>query len=149
MARGHFAQVMQREHHHRCYRKWQETFQVEQLYQEVSEEVREMHDYLLMQRTEDLKKIAETEAKAEADREQAEQKRDQKLNKLIFFISVLFCFPSLVMAFLGTNIEGYTNSEGVSGLFAIILIACSFMPGLALWLGYSIIRRKTDKKSIR
>ena len=45
-ARGYFTQVMQREHHHRVYRKWQEVFQLERLYQEVSEEVREMHEYL-------------------------------------------------------------------------------------------------------
>jgi len=46
-ARGYFTQVMQREHHHRCYRKWQETFQIKELYQEVSDEVRDLHEYLL------------------------------------------------------------------------------------------------------
>jgi hypothetical protein len=58
-ARGYFAQVMQQEHHHRCYRKWQETFQVERLYRDVRDEVREMHDYLHMRRTERLQQLAE------------------------------------------------------------------------------------------
>ncbi len=45
-ARGYFVQVMQREHHHRYYRQWQEVFQLEKLYAEVSGEVREMVDYV-------------------------------------------------------------------------------------------------------
>ncbi len=53
-ARGYFTQVMQRENHHRCYCKWQEIFQVEALYREVSDEVREMHETLQMKRAESL-----------------------------------------------------------------------------------------------
>jgi hypothetical protein len=37
--RGHFVQVMQREHHHCCYRKWLEVFQIDELYQEVRDEI--------------------------------------------------------------------------------------------------------------
>jgi hypothetical protein len=48
-ARGYFAQVMQLEQHHRYYCRWRETLQLETLYQEVSDEVREMHDYLQLQ----------------------------------------------------------------------------------------------------
>jgi hypothetical protein len=50
-ARGYFTQVMQREHHHRCYRQWHQVFQIEQLYQEVNDEVRDMYEYALMQQT--------------------------------------------------------------------------------------------------
>ena len=50
-ARGYFTQVMQREHHHRCYRQWHQVFQIEQLYQEVNDEVRDMYEYTLMQQT--------------------------------------------------------------------------------------------------
>jgi hypothetical protein len=53
-ARGYFAQVMQREHHHRIYQRWQETFQVERLYREVGDEVETMANYLLVRRTERL-----------------------------------------------------------------------------------------------
>jgi len=55
-ARGYFDQVMQREHHHRVYRRWQETFHVERLYQEVSDEVQKMAEYLLLRRTERLQR---------------------------------------------------------------------------------------------
>jgi hypothetical protein len=42
---------MQREHHHRCYRQWHQVFQIEELYQEVNDEVRDMYEYTLMQQT--------------------------------------------------------------------------------------------------
>ncbi|MEG4230846.1 hypothetical protein QUA40_01830 [Microcoleus sp. Pol11C3] len=50
-ARGYFTQVMQREHHHRCYRQWHQVFQIQELYQEVNDEVRDMYEYTLMQQT--------------------------------------------------------------------------------------------------
>jgi hypothetical protein len=56
-ARGYFTQVMQQEHHHRCYRQWQRTFQVNQLYREVRNEVREIHDYLMLRRTQRLELV--------------------------------------------------------------------------------------------
>lgn len=55
-ARGYFAQVMQREHHHRCYRQWQEVFQLDILYREVNEEVREMHEYAQIRQNQRLEK---------------------------------------------------------------------------------------------
>ncbi|MFB2833001.1 hypothetical protein [Floridanema evergladense] len=71
-ARGYFTQVMQREHYHRCYRKWQEVFQLERLYGELNDEVREMHEYSLMQllRRQD-------EAAKERDRQRQEEIRQQ------------------------------------------------------------------------
>lgn len=71
-ARGYFTQVMQREHYHRCYRKWQEVFQLERLYGELNDEVREMHEYSLMQllRRQD-------EAARERDRQRQEEIRRQ------------------------------------------------------------------------
>lgn len=71
-ARGYFTQVMQREHYHRCYRKWQEVFQLERLYGELNDEVREMHEYSLMQllRRQD-------EAAKERDRQRQEEIRRQ------------------------------------------------------------------------
>jgi hypothetical protein len=55
-ARGYFDQVMQREHHHRVYQQWQETFHLERLYHEVSDEVGKMAEYLLLRRTERLQR---------------------------------------------------------------------------------------------
>lgn len=50
-ARGYFTQVMQRQHHHRCYRQWHDVFQIKELYQEINDEVRDMYEYSLMQQT--------------------------------------------------------------------------------------------------
>jgi hypothetical protein len=47
-ARGHFVQLMQGEHHQLYYQKWQEKFQVKQLYEEVQNELNAMHDFLEM-----------------------------------------------------------------------------------------------------
>ncbi len=55
-ARGYFTQVMQREHHHRCYRQWQKVFQLETLYQEISEEVQEMHEYVQTRQNQNLER---------------------------------------------------------------------------------------------
>ena len=99
-ARGYFTQVMQQEHYHRCYRKWQETFQVERLYQEVSEEVGDMHDYLLMRRTERLQQLAEAEARAERERERAAQERERRLERRLNQIALLLGVPAVGLAYL-------------------------------------------------
>lgn len=53
-ARGYFTQVMQREHHHRYYCKWQEVFQLDTLYCEVNDEIRDLHEYAQMRQNQRL-----------------------------------------------------------------------------------------------
>ena len=48
---------MQRRHHHRCYVGWQETFQISRLYDEVSQEVQSIHEYLLMRKTAQVERL--------------------------------------------------------------------------------------------
>ncbi len=103
MARGHFVQVMQRGHHHRCYRKWQETFQIEQLYQEVKEEVLEMHNYLQAERLDRLQRLAEEEKTAEAERENAAKERSkltERRLKMLNYLAALLGIPALLCSFL-------------------------------------------------
>ena len=57
-AQGYFAQTMQEEHHHRSYSRWQSVFQLERLYRDVAEEVREMHGYLELRQRERAEAIA-------------------------------------------------------------------------------------------
>ncbi|MFA0750937.1 MAG: hypothetical protein SLRJCFUN_001340 [Candidatus Fervidibacter sp.] len=112
-ARGYFTQVMQREHHHRVYRKWQEVFQLERLYQEVSEEVREMHEYL-----------------------QARQvhKLERRINALSAFIGI----PALVFGFLSINLHGITaKEEGLSLGVALGFAVLGFLLGFLVWLWLS------------
>ncbi|MEB3830793.1 hypothetical protein [Phormidium sp. CCY1219] len=81
-ARGYFAQVMQRKHHHRCYCKWQEVFQLDRLYREVHDEVREMQEYSTLQylrRLEAAEKQREQQRLEEKERQAAaEKKREQQ-----------------------------------------------------------------------
>lgn len=83
-ARGHFTQVTQREKHHRFYRKCQEVFQIDNLYTEVNDEVREMHEFL-------------------SDRQS--RRLEERVNRLGALIGV----PAIVLSFLA--IEKHINSE--------------------------------------
>lgn len=139
-ARGYFAQVMQRRHHHRCYRLWQETFQVEQLFREVSDEVRDMHDYLLMEKTERIEKLARDERERARRRERlAREEREQgrrtetQLNILAAFLLV----PALILAFLdavgnnswSTACFGVLLGLGMGGILMLCLQAHRFRKG--------------------
>ena len=111
-ARGYFTQVMQRENHHRVYKKWQETFQLEQIYREVSDEVREMHEYILMEQTRRL---------------------ERRVNLLGAFVGA----PALVMTFLGINLRGITaQGEGLPFWLALVLSlgAGGLLGAVVLWL---------------
>ena len=90
-ARGYFHQVMQRDHHHRCFHAWQQVFETERLYQEVSDEVRELHGILLMRKTERIQHLAEEQrrlldekALADAERERAAQDTERLDGQLAF-----------------------------------------------------------------
>ncbi len=114
-ARGYFTQVMQREHHYRVYRKLQEVLQIEQLYREVSDEVREMHEYLVAEQTKRL---------------------EERLNLFATFIGV----PTLVFGFLSINLYGITaKEEGLPLLTAILFGVISFCAGGIIWL---ILRKR-------
>jgi len=88
-ARGYFAQVMQQEHHHRCFRKWQDIFQIDRLYQEVSDEAREIHAYLLMNRTEALRNLAERQ-----------QEHIKGVERRLNLIGLVIGIPALAMSYL-------------------------------------------------
>lgn len=55
-ARIYFAQVMQRDHHHRCYRKCQDVFQIVQMHQELSGEVARMYERISLERAERMQR---------------------------------------------------------------------------------------------
>ncbi len=103
-ARGYFSQVMQQEHHHRVYRRWQETLQVERLYGEVRDEVQEMYQYLLLRRTEE------------------EQKRTRHLEQRLNQIAALVGLPLLVLTFLiaiGPTFEWWIAGGWLVGSFVL------------------------------
>jgi hypothetical protein len=98
-ARGFFTQLMQREHHHRVYQKWQDVFQIHSLYEEVRDEVQEMHNYLMMRRTE------------------AEQRTTQRIQWLIGSLGII----SIVISFLGMNLRGVTSQDGLAMKTAVLV----------------------------
>jgi len=148
-ARGYFTQVMQREHHHRCYRRWQETFQVDRLYQEVRDEVQEMHNFLVMRRTERLKQLAEeqrqqmeTEAREDIRRERTAQERARRLEERISLLGVGIGVPSLIFGFLSINLYGITAKDEGLSLWLALLIG-TVGGGLLGWLVLWLLRRQT------
>ena len=90
-ARGHFAQVMQREHHHRCYRKWQDVFQIGELYSQVRDEIQYMHGYLQTQREQRAQRLEE-------ERRRQTERFERRLNQIAWLIGI----PALALTFLGT-----------------------------------------------
>jgi phosphate starvation-inducible protein PhoH len=106
-ARGYFAQVMQRERHHRCYKRWQEIFEIPRLYQEVRDELRDMHEYLVMSQAEQLQRLeeqeqrqAEARAKAEELKERAAQQRAARLESRLSLIAWVLGGPVAGLTFL-------------------------------------------------
>lgn len=113
-ARGYFAQVMQRRHHHRCYLRWLDVFQVERLFAEVSLEVREMHDYLLMRRTSQV----------------------EALSTSLNVIATIALPPALILGLMDA-VGGISLLTAISGLVGGLVAGGS----VACWLFRSHVRR--------
>lgn len=130
MARGLFTQVMQREHHHLSYMKWQQKFQIAELHQEALEEVREMHNYLQMKRAEQIRQLAEArqqqaekQAQIEKERERAAQDRSQRLEQLISTLTICIGVPAIILGFLSVNLYGITaKEEGLRIWIALLVV---------------------------
>jgi hypothetical protein len=81
-ASGNFTQVTLRDNPHRCYRRWQETFQLDKLYQEVHDEIGYMHDAILHKRDEENKRMQEVQ------RCQSE-KLEKRLNHITWLLGAI------------------------------------------------------------
>jgi hypothetical protein len=162
-ARGYFIQVMQREHHHRCYVRWQEKFQVERFFCEVREKVREMNDYLQSERSRRIEQLAaEQKVLAEEQKEEAqnrEQRQKEEAEKLArqhenrialigLLLALTFGIPSLVVSFLGINLNKISvkENEGMELSEALYIalgtwFACLLISGI-IFLIYQAKERK-------
>ena len=156
-ARGYFVQVMQRDHHHRFYRKWHEIFEMDQLYQEVREEVREIHEYLRMNQAERMQELQENQkrqlelaAREEARREheaklrrEEENKRTEDMSLLIGSVGLGVAVPALTFGFLSINIQGYNLVVQTAAYIAAGAIFLSILIILIVWFG---IRKRHHKR---
>ncbi len=139
-ARGYFAQVMHQEQHHRYYSRWCEVLQLERLYQEVSNEVREMYEYLQMNLEEQRRKQAE------------------KLNRTVLWltgVTIAFALPSCVVSGLGMNVQTIEAWDARYGsAWWIWVVALSVMVGALLSvllvrvINYIVSRDSSDKEAV-
>lgn len=130
MARGYFAQVMQREHHHRCFMKWQETLQIERLFRDVDHMISEMHRYLEARKSRRIQELTEIqnqqirqEAEADALKEKEAQIRANKLERRVSILALILGLPALALTFLqSSQLENLQNSLLTLVLSSIIAV---------------------------
>ncbi|MDY6856510.1 MAG: hypothetical protein SWO11_17765 [Thermodesulfobacteriota bacterium] len=121
-ARGFFSQIMQQEHHHTVYRKCQEVFQLDQIYQEVSNEIQIMHDELQLRLSE--------------SREQA----IRNLERFVTVVGMILGIPTIVLTFLGVNISKITvEGGGLTFRLVVLMTIISFFIGIILFLIITIL----------
>lgn len=128
-ARGYFAQVMHQEQHHRYYCRWREVLQLEMLYQEVSNEVREMYDYLEMRL------------------EEKRTEQSEQLNRAVLWLTgatVFFALPSLVVSGLGMNVGSIEQWDQFwGGLWWLVAVGVSMILSvLIIAVGIRFVGRK-------
>lgn len=175
-ARGYFTQVMQTEHHHRNYRKWQETFELQRLYDEVREEVREMFDWLQLKRSERLEKTAKEQAelakkeseeaarrekeskdrdielaKVETQRENAAKARADKFERRLSLFGLLVALgigiPALIVGFFGMNITDMPQNIDLNFKNAIFMFLLTLIISiLVAILIYFYMNRETKSE---
>ncbi len=134
-ARGLFVQVMQRELPHRCYSKWHETFEIGRLFEEVRDEVRQMHEHTLLEHAKKEEAIQRTRNETLERRERRAQERSRRLEERISGLGLIIGLPALLLSFFGVNVKGVTaESEGLSLGGAIALTVLSVLAGVGLML---------------
>ncbi|MEI7901101.1 MAG: hypothetical protein WCK89_12685 [bacterium] len=133
-ARGYSALAAQRDHHQRFYDLCQTRLRLADLHAEVNDEVGRMHEYVVMSQQRRLEMRQRALEKLEKERQGAESTRANRLERSISFIGTVIAVPSLVCAFLGINLAGYTNSEGISWAWAAGICVTSVLLGLIMFM---------------
>lgn len=106
-ARSYFAQVVQRDHPHCYYQKWQDIFQVDRLFSEVSSEVNEMHQYLESKRTARLQQLSEDQEQ----KMEAESRRSQRVERFITYGGAIIGWIALTLTFVQAAGEKWQSPE--------------------------------------
>jgi hypothetical protein len=130
-ARSRFVQVTQRELTHRSYRRWRTVLQVDELYRDVGDEIRELRAHLLLQRTQRVQELAEQQ-----------QLQANRLERRLSQVALLLGVPALVIGFLGINLAGVTASDGLSLATAIALVGAGIVAAIAVLAAVSLMSRR-------
>lgn len=120
-ARGHFSQAMQRDHHHRVYSRWYETFHLDRSYANLRRSVRDMLEY---------SQLIASEADAAIAREDAI--RQVQFERRIGRWTLLLAPPAMILALFGVNITGVTSGDGVGPAALAVAVVTSVGLGTAL-----------------
>jgi hypothetical protein len=135
VARCSFVQIMYTDNHHANYRRWYEVLGVDRFQNEVTREVDNMYDYLFFA----------TEERASQQREASED-RAERAERTLTIGGLGFAFCSLLLAFLGVNVDGWTTSSG--GLrFSFAVVAALFALCVGIAVGFGVVRRRFSKAS--
>jgi hypothetical protein len=140
-AQGYFAQTMQSEHHHRCYERWQRTFDLTRLYAEVASEVRDMYSYL------DLRQRARTEELAKQ-----QEARTQRVERRLQLVGWMFGVPVWLFIALNSSnnialvrhlIGGPSDLQGYDPLISVGVFAVGLVIAL---VAYRLVSRTPRKR---
>jgi hypothetical protein len=122
-ARGYFAQVSQHEHHHRFYEACQRTMQVERLYREVSDEVRDLYGAMLLESNENLEKFVTT-------------------------WTLRLGLLAVVAAILGINLNGYTaRTDGIPWWHAALYLALGAAVSVVIQWNLNWRKRRSEART--
>jgi len=130
-AQGYFAQTMQSEHHHRCYERWQRTFDLARLYSEVTAEVRDMYSYL------DLRQRARVEELAKQ-----QDARTQRVGRRLQLVGWMFGVPVWLFIALNSSanialirhlVGGPSELQGYDPLISVGVFAVGLLIALAAY----------------
>jgi uncharacterized membrane protein len=101
-----------------------------------------MHNHLQSKRSERIQKLAEEQKRAleeqqkrEVIRERITAEHNRRIEERISLLGLLFGVPMLVMGFLGINLRGLTNTEGMSVLNALLLTFGSSLVLIGMLVG--------------
>jgi hypothetical protein len=123
-ARGYFTQVTQHEHHHRFYAACQKAMELDQLYREVSDEVRDFYNAVLL------------------DASEKQQESSRELEQFVSTWTMRIGVIALLLSFLGVNLSGYTTQQdGIPWWHALSIVVLGFSVCVVLQRWFR--RRKT------
>ena len=141
-AQGYFAQTMQEEHHHRSYERWQAVFQLERLYRNVADEVREMYG--------DLELRARDRAEAVArERQRQAENLDRRLTVVTWLLGIPVSLLLVVnaagnIALVRKLIFGPDGVQAYDVLIGVILDIIGIVVG---YIAYRMFDRRLRRKN--
>jgi hypothetical protein len=115
-ALGYYKQAMQSHNHHRYYKKLQEIFQIDQLYNEVNDEVQQMHEFLQSMKAEQM------------------HEQQRRLN----WIAMLIGIPAIALSILEASIDS-------SPAIAWKIFGIGLFLGLVMMWAVSLFSRIREK----